>query len=396
MPDTYQPADFTHQKILEMAREIGFEPRDYQARLIYKTIQAFTIQNHKSVLVESPTGSGKSFLSLISLKILKMIYPNMTFGWVAMRKKLLEQACIENKRVGVKDIEFISMFDKNPPKVDMMITDESQHDSAATCAELHKTMEATYSYGITATPYRTDRIKLSYEKLINDYGVRFLIEQGYLSPFNQYVITKFTPTDVANIYLKDITRWGKSIIYMPDKIKCQQTLDILLTNNIKAEMVLGIHTDIHKESTYQRFESGETQVLINVYMLTEGFNSQDLQTVFVRDSGKLPTIQMVGRSLRKDQNNPNKVANVVQSEQTSYPYTKVTKAKTEWILQENEWRSMEPSDKVFEFSELVRKELLSLPVSLPTFLEGNGNSISIGKNGETIFKQVKKKRKNLF
>jgi superfamily II DNA or RNA helicase len=40
-------------------------------------------------------------------------------------------------------------------------------------------------------------------------------------------------------------------------------------------------------------------VLANCMVLTEGFDEPTLQTVWVRRSGRGPTIQMAGRALRK-------------------------------------------------------------------------------------------------
>jgi superfamily II DNA or RNA helicase len=179
------------------------EQREYQIRIIDKTYTAFVDQNYKSVLIESPCGSGKTVMGLIALHRLSERFPGIRFGWVAMRRKLLQQAEKENERIGVKDIYFVSMFDKNPPEADVLITDEAQHDAADTCLALHHNMKAKYFLGLTATPFRTDKIKLAFEKIISDCGVRYLIEQGYLSNFDQYIIPEWTPEFVAQRYLED-------------------------------------------------------------------------------------------------------------------------------------------------------------------------------------------------
>lgn len=365
-------------------REI--EEREYQQRVIRQTVESFMDHDLKSILIESPTGSGKTVMALSSLKRMQDRDPKLTFGWVAMRKKLLAQAAKENERIGVKNIEYISMFEKDPPKCKVMITDEAQHDAAQTCATLHKSLGAKWSLGLTATPFRTDRIKLSYEKIIRDCGVRFLIEQGYLSEFDQYAIPKWTPGHIAKHYLGDPERWGKSVIYLKNKELCWELEKSLKDGGIKTEVMLGSDSISKRDRTFEGFETGEIQVLINVYLLTEGFDAPDLKTAWVRDSGKLCTMQMSGRCLRKDPDNDQKVAQVVQSEQTTYPYTRVSKARKQYIWAEdgNEWRCLEPGVKVERILEMIQKNVLTKPIVLPSFITNGGRSIksiSVDSNG---------------
>ncbi len=366
------------------------EAREYQQRIIQKIMTAYD-QKFRSVLLESPTGSGKTLISLMALKRLQEADPTLTFGWVAMRRKLLQQAFEENERVGVKNIDFISMFDKNPPQKHIIICDEAQHDAAATMADMHKAMGAEWSLGLTATPFRTDRIKLSYEKIISDCGVRFLVEQGYLSQFQQYVVPKWTPDIVVSRLVAERERWGKSVIYMKNLVLCAETQRLLEANGVKSAVIHGGQSREEHDGIYDAFESGELQVLVNVYMLTEGFDAPDLRTVWVRDSGKLCTMQMSGRVLRKDPNNPNKIANIVQSEETWYPYTKVAKPSGEFVWQDEEWRSIEANERVASISDMVRDEILTLPVELPAYLEyGTAGSIRVNKKGKVTVRKSRK------
>ena len=363
------------------------EIRDYQQRIMAKTIDAYTNQKLKSVLIESPTGSGKTVIMLMILKKLEELDPAMTFGWVAMRTKLLAQARQENERVGVKNIEFVSMFEKHPPKSKMIITDEAQHSAADTCLNLHHMMEAEISCGLTATPFRTDKIKLAYEKIISDCGVRFLIEKGYLSNFDQYVIPEFTPKTVVERFMDDPKRWGKSIFYFQTKELCFEAAEMLKQAGISCAVLLGSHPEDQREIIYSGFEDGIIQVLINVYLLTEGFDAPDLRSVWVRDSGKLCTMQMAGRSLRKDPKDPNKVANIIQSQNTYYPYLKVAKARRQFIYEDNRWMSIEPGPLIEQISELIRRKLFIKPVQIPRFLETGGSVLGVNAKGAMVVKR---------
>lgn len=362
-------------------RACGLEPRDYQARIISKVCNSF-LTDYSSVLLESPTGSGKTSMGLVSLKLLKDAIPDITFGWVAMRRKLLQQAEEENERIGVEDIQFVSMFERDPPTCDLIITDEAQHDAASTCAALHEKMGAKWALGLTATPFRTDRIKLSYEKIIRDCGVKFLIEQGYLAPFNQYAIPSWDPLHVADQIAADPQRWGKSVVFFREQWLCHQLQALLSQRGVTSAVMLGSDSHEEREKVFDGFDDGSIQVLINIQLLTEGFDCPDLKTVWVRDSGKLCTMQMAGRVLRKF---GDKVAQIVQSAETRWPYPKCVNVKPnrQFIWQDEDWRSIDPSTKVEEVMKKVQDKVLSKPIMLPGYLSGGlrVQSVRMGKDG---------------
>src|SRR3954453_9695600 len=92
----------------------GLEARPYQQRIMSRAVSLFrgTALDREgrpeaevsSVLVESPTGSGKT---VVGLSVARWMQRNlgMTVGWAAMRRNLLSQAQAENERgfgVGMK------------------------------------------------------------------------------------------------------------------------------------------------------------------------------------------------------------------------------------------------------------------------------------------------------
>src|SRR3712207_7511958 len=48
----------------------------------------------------------------------------------------------------------ISMFDKRPPQVDLLVIDEAQHDGALSMANLHSCIKPRKILGLSATPFR--------------------------------------------------------------------------------------------------------------------------------------------------------------------------------------------------------------------------------------------------
>src|ERR1700688_4373450 len=87
------------------------QPRPYQQRIVAKAVNLFCDQGLRSILIDSPTGSGKTVMGLLIARAMQE-QKGIRVGWVAMRRNLLAQAQAENesRRIGVK-AEFISMFD---------------------------------------------------------------------------------------------------------------------------------------------------------------------------------------------------------------------------------------------------------------------------------------------
>ena len=99
------------------------DPRPYQTRIVNKVLNMFngTHRNGageiepaaRSVMVESPTGSGKSVMGLLVAKALQ-IHAGAKVGWVAMRRNLLTQVQDENDRHQINvDLQTISMFENS-------------------------------------------------------------------------------------------------------------------------------------------------------------------------------------------------------------------------------------------------------------------------------------------
>jgi len=213
------------------------ELRDYQVRIVNKSIGFLTNGSDNSVLIESPTGSGKTIMGLAIAKYFEDKYGWKT-NWMAMRRNLLTQIKESNEQFfKIKGLRAVSMFDKNPPKADLIIVDEAQHDAAASAMHVHIKTKAKKVLGLSATPFRTDRLKLSFNRVIKDAGIHRLIQEGWLSKFHHFVIDEYTPTSVARTYLNDIDKWGKTIVYFHSLSQCDHFKRIVESSGIRCEIV---------------------------------------------------------------------------------------------------------------------------------------------------------------
>jgi superfamily II DNA or RNA helicase len=365
-------------QILAECRHV--EPRDYQRRIVTKAANMLTgrhVGRHgvepavNSVLIESPTGSGKTCMAMLALKLLQHEIPDLHIGWIAMRRELLHQAAREHeqKGFGLRNLHFLSMFVKEPPMElvqaphRMILCDESHHSAADSCAHLFNVIKPTLSLGLTATPFRVDRMRLCFQKVIKDAGIHQLIQLGYLARYWLYVVPKWTPQVVAERYLAEPERWGKSVMFFQSIRECRECCDILVGQGIRAEVISG---DSDRERQLADFAGGHIKVLINCMVLTEGFDSVDLQTVWVRDASKGPSIQMGGRVLRRCSTLPYK--QIVQSQETRCPFTKIASPTQQFVWSGWDWRSVTINPHIEALSRRMCYVLATTPYELPEFL----------------------------
>jgi superfamily II DNA or RNA helicase len=354
--------------------EANLEPRPYQSRIVQKATDMFrgeysdgarrTEPPARSVLIESPTGSGKSVMGLLVAKTLQTL-TGARVGWVAMRRNLLEQVEQENRRRGINvDLRTISMFEKGPPTdIDLLVIDEAQHDASNSCSHLHNLIKPKWILGLTATPFRTDRVKLCFDKVVKDAGIHQLIQSGYLSQYDHYTVPRWDAETLADLYCADRERWGKSIFFFHTVEECYAFHRLLLAKGVASDVVTGTSD---RELQLEAFRRGHTRVLVNCMVLTEGFDDPTLQTAWVRPSAKGPTMQMAGRALRKCEGVA--VKNIVQCSQTSHPFVKTATPRQQFLWHAEGWRSLKVNPQMKVCSQNTCRVIAQTLVELPQFL----------------------------
>ena len=362
MPDVSVPA--SAPAVDRLATGVRIEPRDYQKRVVARVIEMFSgphvdrkveLPAARSVIVESPTGSGKTVMALLLAKWAQETL-GMRVVWAAMRRNLLAQVERENRERGFGvDLVTVSMFDRDPPRGDLLVVDEAQHDATRSMASLHAAIGPTKVLGLSATPYRADRLGLCFERTVRDAGIRQLVLDGYLSAFAHYTLDAYTPQAVAAAWLGEPARWGRSLIFFRTIAECRACADLLVAAGTACEIVTG---SSDREAQIQRFEAGQCQVILSVAVLAEGFDCPGLQTVFCRPSGKGPAVQMAGRVLRRAEHVPLKA--VVQCRATKHPFTATAMPAVQYVQCAGGWRSIGTNDRV----DRVTKRMVDLLVRM--------------------------------
>ena len=293
------------------------EYRKYQQRSINKALEHFR-NGDKAVLLEAPVGSGKTIMGLQIVKsLMEESAEKLTCAWVAPRHYLLKQLMESNCNFDLP-IKTVSMFTKpeKAERFDIVVIDEAHHEATASFINLFVKMRPKYLLGLSATPLRTDKIKLAFSATVNECNIHQLIQEGYLSRFNSYIIENFDPETVAKHYLAREKEWGKTLVFMPTLEQCAQFEAIIKEAGKKCLFIRS-----GDEQAREKFENGVSPLAVNCQLLTEGFDMPELQTVFVRSSSRLPMIQMAGRVLRKHPDK--KIANIVQAKNTRFQAKKM-------------------------------------------------------------------------
>jgi superfamily II DNA or RNA helicase len=177
--------------------------------------------------------------------------------------------------------------------------------------------------GVTATPDRSDKRTLSayYENVAFEITLLDLIKQGYLSPITvktvpleidldevRTVAGDYSAEDLGHAlepYLEEIARIiaeeypnRKTLVFLP-LISCSEKFAALCRRHgLAAEHVDGGSPD--RKAILERFSSGETTLLSNAMLLTEGYDEPSVDCVVCLRPTKIRSLysQIVGRGTR--------------------------------------------------------------------------------------------------
>ncbi len=246
---------------------------------------------------------------------------------------------------------------KNDTDEVFLVIDEAHHATAKTYRRLIENLRGQCKnlsiLGLTATPFRTADDeqgllkKVFPDDIVYKIDLRTLIRLGILSePIFEEVKTEFDFTRefdekqlekitvkhleldslgretiktisenvvrnsvIVNRYFKDKAKYGQTIVFALNQDNAIALNKLFRDKGIKSDYVLSaikdrVHgitlSDKENREKIARFRDGETEVLINVNILTEGTDLPKVQSIFLARP-TLSTIlmtQMIGRGLR--------------------------------------------------------------------------------------------------
>ena len=220
------------------------------------------------------------------------------------------------------------------PKLDLLVIDEAHHVAAASYQNIINHARSVNPdlklFGVTATPQRGDGKALlaAFSNISDVITLGELISSGFLVKPRFFVIdcdirgdlakVKMTANDfdmdqVSRIMDKQavndrvIQEWKdragerKTVVFCSTVSHATHVMEGFMAAGITCDIVHGDLPDSVRRSVLLKFEKNKIQVLVNVAVLTEGWDCQDVSCVMLLRpcSYKGTMIQMIGRGLRK-------------------------------------------------------------------------------------------------
>lgn len=310
------------------------EERSYQTEAV-ENILAHFANGKESVMLESPVGSGKTVMGLMVIKALQdQASEKLTVNWVASRRHILEQTARMNEQWFHCDINTVSVFASNPPKADFVVLDEAHHEATQSCLNMYEMTGNSRTLGLSATPMRTDKMRLSFQAQVHCLDIQRLMDMGVLSPYHSRKLPEWNVPLVAHVFCQYSELWGKSLAFFATIQQCLEFQEYLAHAGIVCEVITA---KSNRDAQLDAFLEGSVQVIANVSVLTEGFDLPDLQTIFIRDASRLPTIQMLGRGLRKAPAKSH--CNIVQSTNAAFQVERIAKPLESYRYLKQHWLS---------------------------------------------------------
>jgi len=312
--------------------------RDYQRRLIARAQAAYRM-GHKAVLMQSPTGSGKSATAIEGV-----ICPSVALGrsviFCAHLEEILDDAAgriaeagltvsivksgrklAPNAQVYVCSTPTLArMLERGEalPQADRVILDEAHRAASSTNRAIltHYRNTGALILGLTATPARGDGQPLDeFEQLVTGPSVRELVSMGNLVPCQVFGPdpNKLSPgkigDDPVRLVLKELAH-RRCAIFAPNGAQAKAINDALRAGGYRTEAVLdGTPSEIRR-GVRARLADGTTQGVVTVRAIVEGFDAPVLDCAVLCGgfSTITPWMQAIGRVVRA---HPGKVDAIV-------------------------------------------------------------------------------------
>ncbi|UZR30759.1 DEAD/DEAH box helicase [Methylococcus mesophilus] len=326
--------------------------RPRQTLLVERSLAA--LHQHGNTLAIGPTGSGKTImLSAVAGSVLEE--PDAKACILAHRDELTAQNREKFGRVnpglttsvfdaqekswaGAATFAMVQTLARGRhleqmPTLDLLVIDEAHHAASpsyrAVIDRVRSRNPKALLCGLTATPNRGDGkgLREVFSNVADQITLGEMIASGHLVPPRTFVIDigvqaalqqvrrtaiDFDMDEVASIFDKQlvtdavIQHWRdkasgrKSIVFCSTVAHARHVCEAFIAAGIHAVLIHGDLSDAERKARLANYESGPAQVVVNVAVLTEGYDYPPTGcVVLLRPSSHQSTfIQMVGRGLR--------------------------------------------------------------------------------------------------
>jgi superfamily II DNA or RNA helicase len=325
--------------------------RGYQEAAINAASDA--LDKHGNTLVVAPTGAGKTIM--LSALVGKRYNKNNNILILQHRDELVSQNSTKFHKVnssltssmynatekdwsGDATFAMVQTLSRENnlatmPKIDMIVVDEAHHTVADTYQRIinaaKEANEGVQVVGFTATPNRGDKKGLRgiFSNCSHQIEISTLINEGFLVRPKTYVIDVGVQDELRNvrktiadfdmdqvekimnrraINQKVVDEWmdkahdRKTIVFCSTIKHAQDLCEEFANAGVVAATVTGDTPKDEREEILNDLAHGDMQVVVNVAVLTEGFDAPPVSCVILTRpcSYKATMVQMIGRGLR--------------------------------------------------------------------------------------------------
>jgi len=308
--------------------------RPYQHAAVDATLAAL---DRDPVLV-APTGSGKTTMAVEI--VTRLHRPTL---WLAHRAELIEQAAHRLEDFGlavgiikagmapfplapVQVASVQTLVRRIPPRAELIVIDECHHAAADTYGKILEQYPSVPTVGLTATPFRLDGRGLGdiFGTIITAAAVAELVEQQYLhapkiwatkapdlrgvkvtaGDYNRRQLAERTNT--ADMRADIVAQWQahaadrRTVAFAVDRQHSRDIVAAFQEAGVPAEHVDGATPADERTAILGRLRTGETHVVSNCMILTEGWDLPALEcAILARPTASLCLhLQQVGRVMR--------------------------------------------------------------------------------------------------
>ncbi len=320
---------------------------DYQEDMKDRIEKALRL--YRSVMVQMPTGTGKTYLLTAAIDSFVKANPDTKVWIVAHRRELVSQieetikrfysySSSKNKSllgsVKAMSIQWLSRhYDEIEEEPGMIVIDEAHHALAKTYKEMWERFPKTKFLGLTATPCRLNGKGFMdlFDVLVQSWNIPEFISKGRLATYDfvsiksdgvtQRLIDSLQKRGVDGDYqnkemdmllnkrpsierlYQSFEEYGKDrkgIVYAINISHAKKIMELYQEHGIKAVAIDSKTPAAERQADIEAFKKGEIQMLVNVDIFSEGFDCPDVEFVqLARPTLSLAKyLQMVGRGLR--------------------------------------------------------------------------------------------------
>lgn len=339
--------------------------RPYQEVAVDAACEA--LDKHRNTIVVAPTGAGKTIM--LSALVGKRHRAGKKVLVMQHRDELVDQNKSKFEKINpylttsivngtVKHWDGDAVFsmvqtisrEKNMakrPAFDMVVIDESHHAAADTYVRVIKAVKEDNPnveiVGFTATPNRGDGkgLRKVFNNCSHQIEITTLIREGFLVPPKTYVVDCGVRDQLNNVKRKGndfdmdevesimnrrvinnkvVEEWfkyasdRKTVVFCSTIKHAEDLTNTFLDCDVNAELVTGETPKAERAQILHDLAHGDVQVVVNVAVLTEGFDAPPVSCVVLTRpcSQKSTMVQMIGRGLRTV--NPEEFPDVVKTD----------------------------------------------------------------------------------